>query len=163
MKEVRQRTGVGTTTIYKMMNEGSFPPKVSLGAKMSAWLESEVEAWIASRQPEERESWSPPPMPPKKIAGTELPPLIPTNEEPADTRGLSETLFVAATFVRSCHWRRVRRTAWFGRLLASSHRGGDPEPDTRSGMATARNRTFVQVVLGLDRLEAEGDIGCICI
>lgn len=49
LREVRQRTGVSTTTIYNMINKGTFPPSVSLGAKMKEWLGSEVEAWITSR------------------------------------------------------------------------------------------------------------------
>ena len=44
IKEIRQRTGLGTSTIYKRMSEGTFPPQVSLGPRMSAWVESEIDA-----------------------------------------------------------------------------------------------------------------------
>jgi prophage regulatory protein len=49
IKEVRQRTRLGNATIYKRMNEGTFPPNVALRPQMSAWVESEVDAWISSQ------------------------------------------------------------------------------------------------------------------
>lgn len=80
LKEIRQRIGLSQSTIYRMMKDGTFPPNVSLGPGTSAWLESEVEAWISSRQSEEREAWSPPPPPTRKVGEKKLPPLVPTEK-----------------------------------------------------------------------------------
>lgn len=83
IKEVRQRTGLGTSTIYKRMNEGTFPPNVSLGPRMSAWVESEVDAWINSQGSMDREPWTPKLPPPRKVGEKKLPPLVP-NEKGAE-------------------------------------------------------------------------------
>jgi len=80
IKEVRQRTGLGNTTIYKRMNEGTFPPNVSLGPRMSAWVESEVDAWISSQATTDRDPWTPPLPPPQKIGEKKLPPLVPNKK-----------------------------------------------------------------------------------
>lgn len=49
MAEVMARTGLSRPTIYRWMAEGAFPKPVSLGPKSKtvAWLESEVQAFIA--------------------------------------------------------------------------------------------------------------------
>lgn len=83
IKEVRQRTGLGTTTIYKRVNEGTFPPNVSLGPRMAAWVESEVDAWISSQATTDREPWTPPLPPRQKVGEKKLPPLVP-NEKGAE-------------------------------------------------------------------------------
>ncbi|TPD73011.1 AlpA family transcriptional regulator [Stenotrophomonas maltophilia] len=49
MPEVRRRTGLSKTTIYKRMHERSFPAAVPLGDGMVAWVEAEVDAWQAER------------------------------------------------------------------------------------------------------------------
>lgn len=83
LKEIRQRIGLSQSTIYRMIKDGTFPPSVSLGPTTAAWLESEVEAWISSRQPEDREGWSPPPSPTRRVGEKKLPPLVP-NEKGAE-------------------------------------------------------------------------------
>jgi prophage regulatory protein len=45
--EVLDRVGVTFPTIWKWMREGKFPRSRVLGGK-TAWIESEVEAWIAA-------------------------------------------------------------------------------------------------------------------
>ncbi|WP_422794998.1 helix-turn-helix transcriptional regulator [Sphingobium mellinum] len=35
-------------TIYQRMSEGRFPKSRSLGPKCAVWIESEIDAWIAS-------------------------------------------------------------------------------------------------------------------
>ncbi|MGU4075849.1 helix-turn-helix transcriptional regulator [Pseudomonas aeruginosa] len=42
-------TGLGRSTVYKVMKEGSFPGSVALGGKAVAWVESEVQEWILAR------------------------------------------------------------------------------------------------------------------
>ena len=65
LPEVLTRTGYGRTTIYRKMEDGSFPRCVKLGGPLEdpnafdcrgvAWIEDEVEQWIESRI-EERDS-----------------------------------------------------------------------------------------------------------
>lgn len=49
MPEVRRRTGLSKTTIYKRIHERTFPASVPLGEGMVAWIEAEVDAWQAQR------------------------------------------------------------------------------------------------------------------
>ena len=59
LPEVLTRTGYGRTTIYRKMEDGSFPRSVKLGGPLEdpnvfdsravAWIEEEVEQWIKSR------------------------------------------------------------------------------------------------------------------
>ena len=67
LNEVLSRTGYGRTSIYRKMEDGSFPRSVKLGgppidpnvfdSRAIAWIEDEVEQWIESRI-EERDSVS---------------------------------------------------------------------------------------------------------
>lgn len=52
--EVRERIGLGRTSIYKMVNEGTFPKPVRVLGKKVAWLDSEVDEWMMDRIAEER-------------------------------------------------------------------------------------------------------------
>ena len=59
LPEVLSRTGYGRTTIYRKMEDGSFPKSLKLGgppidpnafdSRAVAWIEDEVEQWIESR------------------------------------------------------------------------------------------------------------------
>ena len=59
LPEVLSRTGYGRTTIYRKMEDGSFPKSIKLGGaptdpckfdcRAIAWIEEEVEQWIDSR------------------------------------------------------------------------------------------------------------------
>lgn len=49
LKAVMDCTGLGRSSIYKFMSEGSFPKSVSLGSRAVGWPSEEVEAWIKSR------------------------------------------------------------------------------------------------------------------
>lgn len=46
---VKARTGLGRSTIYRLMDQDAFPKCVKLTARSVAWRASEVDAWIASR------------------------------------------------------------------------------------------------------------------
>ena len=58
LSEVLSRTGFGRTSIYRKMEDGSFPRSVKLGgppidpnvfdSRAVAWIEDEVEQWIES-------------------------------------------------------------------------------------------------------------------
>jgi prophage regulatory protein len=47
--EVRQRTGLSRSTIWRMERSGSFPRRVQVSINVVAWREDEVAAWIASK------------------------------------------------------------------------------------------------------------------
>lgn len=49
LKEVIDCTGLGRSTIYKYISEGSFPKSVPLGDRAVGWVESEVMSWVMSR------------------------------------------------------------------------------------------------------------------
>ncbi|MDE3157089.1 MAG: AlpA family transcriptional regulator [Acidobacteriota bacterium] len=46
---VKARVGLSRSSIYKMVSAREFPTPVRLGPRAVGWLESEVEAWLASR------------------------------------------------------------------------------------------------------------------
>lgn len=49
LKDVLHRVGLGRSTIYRWMDEGKFPKPHSIGDYAVRWLESDVDAWIASK------------------------------------------------------------------------------------------------------------------
>lgn len=46
---VEKKSGYKRSTIYLKISKGEFPHPVSLGARGKAWVESEIDAWIAER------------------------------------------------------------------------------------------------------------------
>ena len=42
-------TGLARSTIYKLVSQNQFPVPIKLSKRAVAWLQSEVEAWVASR------------------------------------------------------------------------------------------------------------------
>ena len=54
LPEVKRRTTLSTTEIYRRLEAGSFPKQIRLGAKSVAWLEHEVQAWIDDRVAESK-------------------------------------------------------------------------------------------------------------
>ena len=49
LKEVCRRTGKSRSDVYRHIAAGRFPAPVKLGVRASAWVESEINAWIAER------------------------------------------------------------------------------------------------------------------
>ncbi|MBV7315426.1 AlpA family transcriptional regulator [Shewanella sp. NIFS-20-20] len=49
LKDVIASTGLGRSTIYKYIEDGTFPKAVSLGCRAVAWVESEIQEWILER------------------------------------------------------------------------------------------------------------------
>lgn len=47
--ELKQRTGLSKTTIWRKTRAGTFPKPVSLSSGIVAWLEDEVEDWLDDR------------------------------------------------------------------------------------------------------------------
>lgn len=49
LKKVMEQTGLGRSSIYKLIKEGSFPKPVPLGIRAVGWVATEINAWIESR------------------------------------------------------------------------------------------------------------------
>lgn len=47
--DVQELTGLGRSTIYKLMDEADFPRPVKVTGKTVRWPEKAVEEWLASR------------------------------------------------------------------------------------------------------------------
>jgi prophage regulatory protein len=47
--EVRQRTGLSRSTIWRMERSGMFPKRVKVSVNVVAWREDEVGEWIRSK------------------------------------------------------------------------------------------------------------------
>lgn len=48
-REVEARTGLGRSTVYDAIKNGTFPAPVQLGPNSVGWVESEINAWLADR------------------------------------------------------------------------------------------------------------------
>ena len=59
LKNVMDITGLGRSSIYNYMKEGTFPKQVKITANLSAWVESEIEDWIIERIAERDDDKSP--------------------------------------------------------------------------------------------------------
>lgn len=46
LHEVLQHTALTRSTMYRLMDAGKFPAKISLGGRAVAWDKCEVEAWM---------------------------------------------------------------------------------------------------------------------
>ncbi len=49
LPEVKKLTGLGRSTIYRMMAEKTFPTQISLGPKAVGWLEADIQKWIEEK------------------------------------------------------------------------------------------------------------------
>jgi prophage regulatory protein len=49
LAEVQRRVPYSRSTIYLKVSCGEFPQPIDLGARAVAWLESDVDEWIAAR------------------------------------------------------------------------------------------------------------------
>lgn len=47
--EVHRRVPFSRSRIYSLMSQGKFPQAFNLGERAVAWLESDIDQWIASR------------------------------------------------------------------------------------------------------------------
>lgn len=57
LPQVMEETGLSRSTIYRMIQNGEFPPPIKLtpNGRASGWLRDEIEAWKESRI--HRDSW----------------------------------------------------------------------------------------------------------
>lgn len=49
VRETIQKTGLSKSSIYDLMAQGQFPQTVRLGGRSVAFVESEVDTWMAER------------------------------------------------------------------------------------------------------------------
>ena len=47
LKTVLSRTGLSRSTIYRKINEGTFPAQIRISVNGAGWHESEINRWIA--------------------------------------------------------------------------------------------------------------------
>ncbi|EKA7398680.1 AlpA family transcriptional regulator [Vibrio parahaemolyticus] len=47
LKEVMEKTALSRSAIYRKMSEDAFPKSVNLGDRAVAWVESDVDDWMA--------------------------------------------------------------------------------------------------------------------
>lgn len=49
LADVQSRVPYSKSNLYRLMAEKKFPQRFKIGAKSVAWLESDIDDWIASR------------------------------------------------------------------------------------------------------------------
>lgn len=49
VKEVVKKTGLGKSTIWSWVKDGKFPKPIKLSERISAWKESDIDAWIEGK------------------------------------------------------------------------------------------------------------------
>ena len=54
IRAVQERTSLSRSSIYAMAARGKFPQPIKVGRRASAWLESEVQAFIEAKIRESR-------------------------------------------------------------------------------------------------------------
>ncbi|HFP7857016.1 TPA: helix-turn-helix transcriptional regulator [Morganella morganii] len=54
LPEVIRRTGYSKPWLYKLIDAGKFPKQVKIGSRSIAFVESEVDAWVANKIAESR-------------------------------------------------------------------------------------------------------------
>ena len=48
-RDVERATGLGRSSLYAYMAEGTFPRPIKLSQRSVGWIAAEVDAWIAQR------------------------------------------------------------------------------------------------------------------
>lgn len=48
LSEVKARTGLSRTTIYRKIGAGTFPRSHQISDGLVAWYESDIDAWVAN-------------------------------------------------------------------------------------------------------------------
>jgi prophage regulatory protein len=49
LEAVKARTGLSRSTLYAYMRDRRFPQPVAISERCVAWIEGEIDAWIAER------------------------------------------------------------------------------------------------------------------
>lgn len=48
LADVKRRTGLSRTTIYKKVGQGKFPKPTPISEGLVAWYESDIDTWVAN-------------------------------------------------------------------------------------------------------------------
>ena len=51
MPELIHKVGLSRSQIYRLVSTGNFPEQRKVGSKVSVWVESEIDAWMAQQEP----------------------------------------------------------------------------------------------------------------
>ena len=49
LEQVKARTGLSRSTLYAYIRDGRFPAPVSISERCVAWVEDEIDRWMAER------------------------------------------------------------------------------------------------------------------
>lgn len=49
LPQVKEKTGLSRSAIYKRISEGTFPKQIGLGGRAIGFLESDIQNWIKQR------------------------------------------------------------------------------------------------------------------
>jgi len=49
LPDVRAKTGLGRSTIYLRIEQGTFPRPIKLGERAVGWIQAEIDTWVAQR------------------------------------------------------------------------------------------------------------------
>ena len=49
LKQVKNRCGLGRSSIYQKMKDGEFPRPIFLSKRAVGWVSNEIDSWITSR------------------------------------------------------------------------------------------------------------------
>lgn len=49
LPDVRQRTGLSKTQLYRLTRDGQFPAGIRISPRCTCWSSAEIEEWIRSR------------------------------------------------------------------------------------------------------------------
>lgn len=47
--QVKERVGLGRTSIYALINKGEFPRPVQISSRCVGWPEADIEAWLQQK------------------------------------------------------------------------------------------------------------------
>jgi prophage regulatory protein len=61
IKQVAAKVNLGQSTIYRLVAKGEFPKPFSLVGNRTAWLESDIDTWLAGRVAAARQQTEPQP------------------------------------------------------------------------------------------------------
>lgn len=46
LRDVLEHTGLSRSTVYRRMQEGSFPESIQIGTRCTGWRQSAIDAWL---------------------------------------------------------------------------------------------------------------------
>ena len=49
-KQIAAETGISRSTIYRLLQNESFPKPIRIGPRCMRWPESDIKAWVAERK-----------------------------------------------------------------------------------------------------------------